>query len=260
MKKTFVKSIMFLAMLVTFASCEKAGNEPVTPEETIEVKQLIITQTELTFEAIGEKAKLELQILPSNATDKTVNWESSNPGVATVDKNGEVTAVGFGETTIKVQTPSKRKTAKCMVYVLKPTPDYIDQNGNNYGKGVTVSGTTWAPVNCGFDENKFPYGKYYQWGRIDGHHHSNTGLIVKNTAPKTLEEAEPNVFYQIWSTKVAVPGTWGGEDGITKTKHDPCPEGWRVPSYDELALLTQNTSGWEEHEGYKGIWLTGGNK
>ena len=41
----------------------------------------------------GEIFQLTATVLPDNATDKTVTWESSNTAVATVDANGLVTAV-----------------------------------------------------------------------------------------------------------------------------------------------------------------------
>ncbi len=34
----------------------------------------------------------------------------------------------------------------------------------------------------------------------------------------------------------------GTEDNPVKTEYDPCPEGWRVPTYAELAHLTNSSS------------------
>ena len=36
--------------------------------------------------------------------DKTLEWTSSNPKVATVDENGKVKEIGFGDTTITVKS------------------------------------------------------------------------------------------------------------------------------------------------------------
>ena len=38
--------------------------------------------------------------------------------------------------------------------------DYIDENGNNFGSGVTIDGVTWAPVNCGATSEDM-IGQYY---------------------------------------------------------------------------------------------------
>lgn len=40
-------------------------------------------------------------VKPDEATNKNVTWSSDNTGVATVDTNGQVTAVGAGSTIIK---------------------------------------------------------------------------------------------------------------------------------------------------------------
>ena len=42
--------------------------------------------------------------------------------------------------------------------------------------------------------------------------------------------------------------------------NDPCPEGWRVPTYDELNYLRANCSPWSmNEEGHWGYWLCGQN-
>ncbi|HCM90975.1 MAG TPA: hypothetical protein DIS78_00190, partial [Lachnospiraceae bacterium] len=48
----------------------------------------------------GEQATVTAQIMPENATYKTVNWTSADPAIAVVDANGSVTATGIGTTDI----------------------------------------------------------------------------------------------------------------------------------------------------------------
>lgn len=53
----------------------------------------------------GESKTLSVTITPSNATDKSCHWASSNTEVAVVDPvSGKVTAVGVGEATVTVTT------------------------------------------------------------------------------------------------------------------------------------------------------------
>lgn len=59
------------------------------------------TETELI---VGEKQQLEATITPSNTTDKSITWSSSNKAVAEVSESGLVTAVGAGSCTIKATT------------------------------------------------------------------------------------------------------------------------------------------------------------
>ena len=53
---------------------------------------------------VGNTSQLTATVLPANATNQNVRWSSSNPGVATVDANGVVTAISSGVVTITVMT------------------------------------------------------------------------------------------------------------------------------------------------------------
>ena len=66
---------------------------------------------------VGGRYKLSATITPSNASNKTVTWTSSDSNVATVDREGNVTAIAAGETIITVTTADGSKTASCEVTV-----------------------------------------------------------------------------------------------------------------------------------------------
>ena len=74
------------------------GNVPV---ESITLDKYYLELTE------GETATLIATVKPDNAVDKTVTWSSSNPWVATVDQNGEITALRSGEATITATAGGK---------------------------------------------------------------------------------------------------------------------------------------------------------
>lgn len=65
-----------------------------------------------------DQGALHAVLLPSNAADKTIAWNSLDPAVATVDTNGVVTAKGVGETTVTA-TAVNEKQAACTVKVSK---------------------------------------------------------------------------------------------------------------------------------------------
>ncbi len=67
----------------------------------------------------GETVQLTATVTPSNATDKTVSWSTSNSSVAVVDSNGLVRAVAGGTATITVKTNNGGHTASCKVTVLE---------------------------------------------------------------------------------------------------------------------------------------------
>ena len=78
----------------------------------------------------GDIETLIATITPADATNKAVNWSSSNNGVAIVDTNGKVTAVGAGVCNITVTTVDGSKTAACSIIVNVPVSS-ISLN-NNY--------------------------------------------------------------------------------------------------------------------------------
>ncbi|MEM9141477.1 MAG: Ig-like domain-containing protein [Bacteroidota bacterium] len=53
---------------------------------------------------LGDTQQLNAEVLPSNATDTSVTWASSDESIATVDSSGLVTAVALGSATITVTT------------------------------------------------------------------------------------------------------------------------------------------------------------
>jgi uncharacterized protein YjdB len=63
------------------------------------VTKVELDKTSLTLD-VNQSETLTATITPSNATDKSLTWESSDTNIATVDTNGVVTAVAQGSTTI----------------------------------------------------------------------------------------------------------------------------------------------------------------
>ena len=89
---------------------------------TVEAKKIPVTGVTLDKEETGlvegEEVTLVATLAPENATEKTVEWSSSDEKVATV-KDGKVTAVAPGTATITVKTVDGSKTATCKVTVEK---------------------------------------------------------------------------------------------------------------------------------------------
>ncbi|MBR5409433.1 MAG: S8 family serine peptidase, partial [Clostridia bacterium] len=66
---------------------------------------------------------LAVKVLPITALDKTVTWSSSNEGIATVDQNGHVTAVGIGSCTVRATSNQDASMyGQCEVSVVDATP------------------------------------------------------------------------------------------------------------------------------------------
>ncbi len=96
------------------------------------VESVTLNETSLEL-GVGLSFQLTANVLPEGAIDKTVTWESSNNEVATVDKNGKVTAVKVGDATITVTTTDGNKTATCKVSVI--FVDMVFVPGGTFGMG-----------------------------------------------------------------------------------------------------------------------------
>lgn len=124
----------------------------------------------------GESAILTATVKPSNATNQSVKWSTSNQNVTV--SNGEVTGKAVGTSVVTVTTDDGGYTAQCTVNVAENTVDpseshteleslsvdgncYFDteilpdQNTNTEAKLYVKSGTTYI---CGARDDKYKYG------------------------------------------------------------------------------------------------------
>ena len=112
--------------------------------DVVPVESVSLDKTEHTFHAIGNTLTLNATVLPSDATDKSVEWSSDKEDVATVDASGKVTAQGNGKATITVTTKDQGKTATCVITVAQwVTSINLNQTSLtlNEGQGQTLTAT-----------------------------------------------------------------------------------------------------------------------
>lgn len=88
---------------------------PELPSEEVSVDGVSLNKSSATI-TVGETLTLRATVTPSNATDRTVKWTSSDTTIASVT-NGVVTGKKAGTATITVTTTDGNKTAKCTVTV-----------------------------------------------------------------------------------------------------------------------------------------------
>lgn len=91
----------------------------VTPLVIIPVSGVTLSQSIITLNA-GTNYTLTATITPSNATNPSVTWSSTNPSVATISSAGVITAQSPGSTVIKVTTVSGSFKASCAITVIIP--------------------------------------------------------------------------------------------------------------------------------------------
>lgn len=133
--------------------------------------------------------------------------------------------------------------------------------------------TIWAPVNCGYDASH-SYGLFYQWGRkapceyseswTDGSGSHGAEQLLQTILPASFTsninskindsdfndyiyntEIEPHDWYSNQYSDTpsdnkllkAWPLTSGDEGYIANKIANPCPSGWRPPTFEELDRL-----------------------
>ena len=84
--------------------------------EPIPVVGVTLPSSEITL-TLAETRELVATVLPANASNKAVQWTSSNPDVAPVFSNGLVAPRALGVTIITVATYDGNFTASCLVRV-----------------------------------------------------------------------------------------------------------------------------------------------
>lgn len=188
-------------------------------EDDIPVSSIALNKNTLSL-SVGQSETLIATVYPDNATDKTVNWSSSDTGIATVDQNGKVSAIKEGNATIIAQAESV--SVSCQIIVR--AANYVVPSGA-VDLGLSV---VWASKNLGAS-SEYEAGSYYLWGDPSGN-----GVIMSFTTPNVN-----NISNTQYDIALATMGN-----------------GWRLPSRTEVSELLSSCS-WEKVS--NGVRLTGPN-
>ena len=217
------------------------------------VEQIVLSPASLNLYP-GDTQTLSATVLPGNADNKIVTWESSSTSVATVSNEGLVTAVAPGTCTIICRaTDDSDVYAECQV-----TVSFVDNSGIINGRAFVdlalPSGTLWATMNVGADAPE-EYGNFFAWGETESKsvYNWDTYKYCKGTS-KTL-------------TKYCTSSTYGYNgfaDGLTKLKPEDDAatvnwgSEWQMPSGAQWKELLDNcTWTWTKQNYVNGCLVTG---
>ena len=179
----------------------------------------------------GTEETLIATVVPSNATDKFVTWASGNPGVATVNQIGKVTAVGPGTTAITVTTVDGGFKAVCTVTVNNLSPlsgtititpagpvlTGVELTANYTGPEVVSYQWKWNGTDIGSD-SKYMYpgnayaGEYTVTVSAPGH-------TPKTSAPVTVIQAHVYDFSYLSYTDSYMIDAYSGPGGDLTIPH-----------------------------------------
>ncbi|MGN0448447.1 MAG: Ig domain-containing protein [Acutalibacteraceae bacterium] len=159
-------------------------------------------------------------VLPEDASDRSVKFQSSDESVATVDENGVVYAVGGGEAVITATTTDGEKTATCNLTVIRnaqqvviPEDSYTVNNGDELTLEVTVLPEDTSDKTVIFISSDEEVASVDENGKVTPHKAGTCEITAKSTiegVEKTvtvtvIQLCEEIAFY------CRIPDLWIGE-------------------------------------------------
>lgn len=261
--KTYVKFIQPGKVSITAkqtGSTNYASATPITKDivvEPLHVNSVSLNRT--SFEGNkGNSVSLTASVSPSNASNTSITWKSSNTSVATVSSTGYVNIVGLGECTITA-TSDDNSTIKatCSIKCVPTRHDVVLANAGyatfydskeNY---IIPAGIT-AQVITGLTNDGLKYSTI-----ADGN--TNKNIIPKATAVMLVNERKTGGTFTLVSTDNVASYTGinylAGSDSYTK------PSGTSTYFY-KLAYSnsTLNKFGWYWGASYGAAFYIDGHK
>lgn len=223
-------------------NAENLSSVPQT-DEVIYPDKFSLNKTELRL-IQGESEQLKADGFSGNATNKELDWTSSNEEVATVDANGNVTAIGEGKTVIRATCVGKNDNQteptyrECIVYVegIEGAYEYKEENG-----GITITGYTGTETNVvipstiagkpvkklgtycfSFADTEItsvviPEGVTY----IDNYAFNGLETLTSVKLPSTLKTIYHNAFRMTGITEIEIPEgtTYIGKEAFNNCKN-----------------------------------------
>ena len=162
---------------------------------------------------VGSTQQLTATVIPSNATNKSVNWSSSNASVATVNSSGLVTGVAAGTATITVTTVDGSKTATSSITVNSSGGNLVQNPGfetgsfspwvNVWQSSITTGNahtgsycvTSWSGGSATQTVTVTPNTSYTLtlWGKLNGT--GTASIYIKNYGGADLSAAITTTTY-----------------------------------------------------------------
>lgn len=202
------------------ATCIVTVNKPVVT--TIPVISVSLSQTSAILTK-GNTLTLVATINPTDATNKSILFTSSNSSVAIVDGSGKVTAISAGETLITATSIGEGKTATCSVKVLQPV-ESVSLPLQNLSIEV---GTTYSLT-----------------GTVNPSSATNTSLLYTSSNPSvaTIDGNGKVTALAVGTTTITARSVDGGKTAtcnVTVTQRTSTP----VSTWTDVNPIAERTSG-----------------
>lgn len=114
---------IILIALTIITACSTNEKQAVKPVEGISLDKATLTLI------TGDKIRVSAMVIPEDATDPTIIWETSNPNVATVDSDGNIIAISEGSATIYAVNGTEFASCEILVNNAPKVGDYYYSDG-----------------------------------------------------------------------------------------------------------------------------------
>lgn len=205
-------SLIFVSLVLILASCANKHG-------TGKGNYLMLDKFVLMLEE-GDNAKLNATTYSNvGKSSFAYGWYSTNPAVASVDGQGNVTALSVGAADIVAQADNGANAA-CRVMVLK----FVDLGGT----------VLWATCNFGASRPQ-DVGRYYAWGEPGNKNTYTWTNYLFGTAANQLKKYNWDDHYGTVDGKTALEAS----DDIVSITSD---QKFRMPSRSDLETLLSDAS------------------
>ena len=141
---------------------------------TVDVSSVKLDRTTVYLRE-GESTTLSATIFPEDASNKAVNWTSSNTSVAIVDTHGKVNAIMEGNAVITATAGNETATCSVSVYPMgfHPNGEYLSFTGETPDASISYtirnSKYTFKDVEYSYDtEDWYPWPQGFQISLFNG--------------------------------------------------------------------------------------------
>ena len=175
---------------------EQPTTTPTPENQNVEVKDISLNKNSLGL-IIGNSDTLTANITPSNATNKSVTWSSSNSSIISVDNSGKVTAKAIGSATITAKTANGKEAIATVTSDVKNiTLTVGNQTISKYG---TITSTN---ITVNIDANGYNVpDSLITWSAPDTSGYTAPAYMSLNGKTATVTARD------VWSGTASVPIT-----------------------------------------------------
>ena len=175
---------------------EQPTTTPTPENQNVEVTDISLNKNSLGL-IIGNSDTLTANITPSNATNKSVTWSSSNSSIISVDNSGKVTAKAIGSATITAKTANGKEAIATVTSDVKNiTLTVGNQTISKYG---TITSTN---ITVNIDANGYNVpDSLITWSAPDTSGYTAPAYMSTNGKTATVTARD------VWSGTASVPIT-----------------------------------------------------